>query len=321
MGEQAGPSLPRIDLVHCTACGYDISSVSLGGACPECGAPVSGFEAEEARGHHLHGLTIVLWALPAILAACLSGPLMFWLTKPAEGFADTSRVSHLMALFAAVPATLTLVGIWLAVGTGYGCPVARWLRRVVLIMFVLIATMTAHRLVAHGAVPRPIGAQVVGPNVTWVFGHLRVSWLGTYGLSAIALVSPVVAVLWGLWLETSLIRVGLKRRRTTLAAGAMWLAAPLVVAFWLAPAVRWWGERTLAAVPAQSVGRPGITTKGAPPWHALWINSDSATFIATVGYALIILLGVWFWLATLRLRERTRWLSTSSRVGSLTSAS
>jgi hypothetical protein len=98
-------------------------------------------------------------------------------------------------------------------------------------------------------------------------------------------------------------------------------AAITIMAFAVPPLIDWAGRRTIPALGQGGgpnwptpLGRAAQAAPAPPiPWHAQWINPDSALLVAVVGYTLVMLLGVWLWMGMLRLRERLR-LSVTQRV-------
>ncbi len=297
----------------CTACGYDIASVPAGAACPECGAPVFGFEAAEARALQIRGLTLILWGLPATLLACLLGYVVFILVGPGDGRIGPVSAPRAGLALSIVPAMTTLVGLWMAAGPSLRMTASRWLRRLTALTFVLVAALGAHRLIAHLNATTALGIRLTGAGgFSYVNGYISSAWVRSYGLGALAGVAPVLAAVWSAWLIRSSARVGLLPRSTRVTPAALAAAASALIAFALPVFIDWVSRKTVPALmpggnalPQSAFGRGGQVTTAAPiPWHAMWINPDSALFVAVVGYTLVILLGLWLWLGTLRLRER-----------------
>lgn len=274
---------------------------------------------------------MVLWGLPGTLLACLLGYVVYLLVRAGDGPLGPFSAQRAGISLAIVPAMVTLVGLLIAVGSTSGATLARWLRRVAVLVFVVVAVLGAHRLVAHTSANTALGTvSTGGPNFTVVMSKLSPNWVRLYGLSALAGAAPVLAALWSAWLIRASAGAGLMPRSRRVMPTALAAAATVLVAFALPELIEWIGRKTIPALgpggnalPPSMLGRGGQPPPALPiPWHAQWVNPDSALLVAVIGYVLVMLLGVWLWMGMLRLRERTRLLAGGNQTThAITSAS
>jgi hypothetical protein len=285
---------------------------------------VFGFEAAEARAHQVRGMTMVLWGLPGTLLACLLGFVVYVMSSGSQGPMGSVIAQRAAINMSIVPALLTLMGLWIAVGPSSGVTLSRWLRRVLMLVFVLVVVLGAQRLVAHHPAMTMLGGRTIttptGPVSTTVFSKLSTSWIRSYGLGAIAGAASVLAAVWAAWMIRASVAVGIMPRSRRLLPTAVVAAVVVLSAFAAPQVIDRIGRTTIPAIAGYSpisLPRPALPGQApavrlSDPWYTEWVNPDSALFVAVIGYVLVMLLGVWLWIGMLRLRERTMHLARCS---------
>ncbi|MFN3167240.1 MAG: DUF4190 domain-containing protein [Phycisphaeraceae bacterium] len=82
MSQPPPPPSVRSSSYACSRCGYDLSGSVVGGACPECGAPVSEslrLAPQQQGGTSTNALISMILGIVGIAACGLVGPFAIWL--------------------------------------------------------------------------------------------------------------------------------------------------------------------------------------------------------------------------------------------------
>jgi hypothetical protein len=155
-----------------------------------------------------------------------------------------------------------------------------------------------------------------------VYSNLSTNWIRPYGLGALAFSAAALAGLWVAWTIRTSTHAGLMPQSKRTAPASLFAVCAVLLAFVVPPIIDWIGVKTIPTL-LRGPSQPAVFNRPSPPmpqqtipWHAEWINPDSALFVAVIGYALVILLGLWLWLGTLRLRERLRRIEPSGLTSS-----
>lgn len=259
---------------------------------------------------------MVLWGLPATLLACLLGFVVYVMSSGSQGAMGSVIAQRAAINMSIVPALLTLVGLWMAVGPASGVALSRWLRRVLILVAVLVIVLGAQRLVAHHPGTTFLGGRTIttptGPLSVTLFSKLSTNWIRPYGLGALAGAATLLAAVWAAWMIRASAAAGIMPRSRRLTPTAVVAAVVVLMAFAVPPVIDLIGRTTIPAIAGYlptSPPRPALpgqapAVRPPDPWYTEWVNPDSALLVAVIGYVLVMLLGVWLWMGMLRLRER-----------------
>lgn len=295
---------------HCSWCGFDVTTLEAGVACPECGMRVRGVESRESTRAAAFGLTIAIWAAPVLLIGMVALPVLLSLRNDLSPPVISRHVQTITTL----PILALLAGLLTAATRGP--PPLRGHKLLVagLVVMMLLTSLTIASVVlwprnttgqlGYDANGQMVVSQLRPTSLVWaadwlarfivpvLFGGI-VAWLchvsRSVGLSvwlapwpAFILTALAVAVVcWGTWLADELARTWLPMRRTLIQSSPQ--------------------------VTGSAPGNP--TSVGVPtglPTYARWINPSSITAVLYLAYSVLICIGAYCWIVASCIRLRLR---------------
>lgn len=298
--------------VHCASCGYDITSISEGTACSECGTVVCGLERREAIRALASGLTLVLWTLPMLIAVVVLTPIVGTMVQ-GDAWSPSTNVARVRTLLT-LPALALLAGLLVAVTRG---PKAARPHPIVVVGLLAALAIACLRAASsfiwqrYGLQPlgfdasgQPVGSVLTTNSVTW-----GVEWaqriVGPLLLGAAAL--WLLRVSQGLGLRTWLSPLGALILVTLLVAVACWCS------WWSDDLARNWprsGPRPIPSLPpgvaAPGTGQNAMRANPELPTYAVWINPQSVAAVLRLAYACIVGIALYLWVVAFGARERLR---------------
>lgn len=311
--QRSAPRPDQLAQAQCSWCGFDVTNLEAGTACPECATRVAGFECKESGLAAACGLTIAIWSLPILLVCLAATPIVLSLKSDWVQPVVARHTQSIMAL----PTLALLAGLLLAAIRGPRSlrPARFTITILVVVMFTtglgittgIVGTRNSGGQLGYDSAGQIVVSQFRAATVVW-----SADWLGRVA----------VPVLWGCiaaWVCRMSRTLGLPSWLSRWAAFALVsiIAAVVVWGTWLAEELaRSWPQMRQAITTTQprvSGGPPGAPTIVPVPTdlpnYARWVNPSSVTAVVYVAYPALICIAAYYWILLNGIRFRLRMAS------------